>query len=271
MTIVSVPAPRICAPIAIEEIREIDDLGLARRVLDDRLALGERRGHQQVLRAGHRHRVEHESRADAGASRARGCSRSRSGCRRPWPAARRRECSPDARRSRSRPATTRRPCRSAPAAGRARGSTHASCAPARTARRSRGSSTASTSTRILSSIVTLTPMRPSSSIMVVTSCRCGTLPTETGPSASSVAGENRQRGVLGAGDAHLAFERHAALDLQLVHDPRVRRRPGAAAGFLRASAPACSARGSRGPCARRACRRRADGAGACACPRTAGR
>src|ERR1700752_2556111 len=30
-------------------------------------------------------------------------------------------------------------------------------------------------------------MRPSNSIMVVTSCRCGTLPTETVPSASSVA------------------------------------------------------------------------------------
>src|SRR5262245_1752780 len=36
-------------------------------------------------------------------------------------------------------------------------------------------------------MVTLTPIRPSSSIIVVTSCRCGTLPTETGPSASSVA------------------------------------------------------------------------------------
>src|ERR671910_345671 len=46
---------------------------------------------------------------------------------------------------------------------------------------------ASTSTRILSSIVTLTPMRPSSSIMVVTFCKCGTLPTETVPSASKVA------------------------------------------------------------------------------------
>src|SRR5678815_5349161 len=30
-------------------------------------------------------------------------------------------------------------------------------------------------------------MRPSSSIMVVTSCKCGTLPTDTVPSASSVA------------------------------------------------------------------------------------
>src|ERR1700722_2342436 len=38
--------------------------------------------------------------------------------------------------------------------------------------------------RIFSSMVTETPMRPSSSIMVVTSCRCGTFDTVTGPSAS---------------------------------------------------------------------------------------
>src|SRR5882672_1910028 len=36
-----------------------------------------------------------------------------------------------------------------------------------------------------SSIVTPTPMRPSSSMKVVTSCRCGTLAMVTGPSASS--------------------------------------------------------------------------------------
>src|ERR1700689_4908174 len=36
---------------------------------------------------------------------------------------------------------------------------------------------------IFSSMVTETPMRPSSSIMVVTSCRCGTFDTVTGPSA----------------------------------------------------------------------------------------
>ena len=34
----------------------------------------------------------------------------------------------------------------------------------------------STSTRMRSSTVTLAPMRPSSSIIVVTSLRCGTLP-----------------------------------------------------------------------------------------------
>src|SRR5580698_132730 len=43
---------------------------------------------------------------------------------------------------------------------------------------------ASTSMRIFSSMVTDTPMRPSSSIMVVTSCKCGTFDTVTGPSAN---------------------------------------------------------------------------------------
>src|ERR1700743_486635 len=43
---------------------------------------------------------------------------------------------------------------------------------------------ASTSMRIFSSMVTDTPMRPSNSIMVVTSCRCGPFDTVTGPSAS---------------------------------------------------------------------------------------
>ncbi len=43
---------------------------------------------------------------------------------------------------------------------------------------------ASTSMRSFSSMVTETPMRPSSSIIVVTSCRCGTLDTVTGPSAN---------------------------------------------------------------------------------------
>src|SRR5678815_5359913 len=39
--------------------------------------------------------------------------------------------------------------------------------------------------RIFSSTVTLAPILPSSSIVVVTSCRCGTLPTITGSSAKS--------------------------------------------------------------------------------------
>src|SRR4051812_9369181 len=44
---------------------------------------------------------------------------------------------------------------------------------------------ASISMRIFSSMVTETPMRPNNSIIVVTSCRCGTLRIVTGPSARS--------------------------------------------------------------------------------------
>ena len=43
----------------------------------------------------------------------------------------------------------------------------------------------STSMRMRSSIVTVAPMRPSSSTVVVTSFRCGTFATTTGSSASS--------------------------------------------------------------------------------------
>src|SRR3984957_14991885 len=43
---------------------------------------------------------------------------------------------------------------------------------------------ASTSMCIFSSMVTDTPILPNNSIMVVTSCRCGTFDTVTGPSAS---------------------------------------------------------------------------------------
>src|SRR5580692_2236719 len=46
---------------------------------------------------------------------------------------------------------------------------------------------ASTSMRIFSSMVTETPMRPSNSIIVVTSCKCGTFETVTGPSANKQA------------------------------------------------------------------------------------
>jgi hypothetical protein len=45
-----------------EEVREIDDFRLACRILDHRFALGERRGHHQVLGAGDRDRLEHETR-----------------------------------------------------------------------------------------------------------------------------------------------------------------------------------------------------------------
>ena len=98
--------------------------------------------------------------------------------------------------------------------------------------------------RIFSSMVTETPMRPSSSIIVVTSCRCGTFDTVTGPSASRQPGEDGQRRILGARDADLALERDAAVNLQLIHEPRS---PGSRTPP--ACKPAARARGSRCPSA----------------------
>ncbi len=45
---------------AVEEVGEIDHLGLARGVLEHRRALGQRRGHHQVLGAGHGDQVHHQ-------------------------------------------------------------------------------------------------------------------------------------------------------------------------------------------------------------------
>jgi hypothetical protein len=44
----------------VEEIGEIDDLGLARGILEHCLALGEHRGHHQILGARHGDGIEHE-------------------------------------------------------------------------------------------------------------------------------------------------------------------------------------------------------------------
>ena len=49
---------------AIEERREIGDLGLARCVVDDGGALGERRGHEHVLGGGDAREVEDDARAE---------------------------------------------------------------------------------------------------------------------------------------------------------------------------------------------------------------
>ncbi len=53
MTIVSVPCPEIFAPIAIEKVREIDDLRFHRNVLQRRRPLGKRGGEHRVLRRAH--------------------------------------------------------------------------------------------------------------------------------------------------------------------------------------------------------------------------
>ncbi len=45
----SVPMPSIFAPIATRQLAQIDDLGLARGVVDDAGAVGEHGGHDDVL------------------------------------------------------------------------------------------------------------------------------------------------------------------------------------------------------------------------------
>ena len=67
--------------------------------------------------------------------------------------------------------------------------------------------------RIFSSMVTETPMRPSNSIMVVTSCKCGTFDNGHRTVRQQAAGQDRQRRILGARNADLAFERDAAVNL----------------------------------------------------------
>ena len=230
ITMRSVPAPLDLRAHGDQEIRQVDHLRFARRVLEHGLALGQRRRHHQVLGAGDGHGVEHQVRAPQAPGaradvavldvdvRAHGLQagdvdvhRSRAD----GAAARQRDVGlAEAREQRA----------------RAPGSTPASSSPARRARRTRGCSAVSTSMRMRSSTVTDTPMRPSSSIMVVTSCRCGTLPTDDRAVGQQRAGQDRQRRVLGAGDADLAFEGHAAGDLQLVH---VRYLMPRAAQFLR--------------------------------------
>ena len=68
-----------------------------------------------------------------------------------------------------------------------------------------------------SSTVTLAPIRPSSSIIVVTSLQVRHVADRDRAVGQQRAGQDRQRGVLGARNPDLAVERHAAPDLQFVH------------------------------------------------------
>jgi hypothetical protein len=70
MTILSVPAPWIFAPHGDQEFREVHHLGFPRRVLDDGFAIGQRRRHHEVLRAGDRHGLQHQARTLEDARRA---------------------------------------------------------------------------------------------------------------------------------------------------------------------------------------------------------
>ena len=60
---VGVPAPSIWAPIWLSIVAQVDDLRLARRVVDRGDALGEDRGHQDVLGGTHRRELQLDLRA----------------------------------------------------------------------------------------------------------------------------------------------------------------------------------------------------------------
>ncbi len=66
MTILSVPAPLILAPMAIREICQIHHLRLARGILEHRLALGQGGGHHEILGAGDGDGFQHQPRALSG-------------------------------------------------------------------------------------------------------------------------------------------------------------------------------------------------------------
>ena len=166
--------------------REVDHLGLARRVLEHGAALGQRCRHHQVLGAGHGHDVESRSARREAASRAPRCSRARARSRRPSPAGPSRAGRPDEGRSRSRRAARRAPRRSARRAGRAPGSTRASSSPARRAQAASrcGRPRASRCRRAPSCA---TPICFSSVRIVRTSLSCGTLVRRSGSGVSSAA------------------------------------------------------------------------------------
>ena len=72
-----VPAPRTLGAHRAQEVGEVAHLGLARRVLDDGRALGQRRRHQQVVGRGVARVLEHDAGPDQAGRPARVPRRSR--------------------------------------------------------------------------------------------------------------------------------------------------------------------------------------------------
>ncbi len=124
----------------VEEGGQVGDLRLPGAVAEDGLALGQGRGHEQVLRAGDGLLLEGDLGAAGGGRPRPGCSRARGRSSRRASAGRRCGGRSAASRWRSRPAGRRRPCRSGPGAGRGRGSRRAWPGRARRRPRPSGSS-----------------------------------------------------------------------------------------------------------------------------------
>ncbi len=67
---VDVPAPSMLRAHLVEQVGQVGNLRLARAVLHDGFALGERGGHQQIFGAGHGDLVEDDVRAFEPSARA---------------------------------------------------------------------------------------------------------------------------------------------------------------------------------------------------------
>jgi hypothetical protein len=202
-----------------QEVGEIDDLRLARRVLDDRLAFGERRGHQQVLGAGDGDGLEHQARADQ-AVRARTDVAVL-------------DLDVRAHRLQSRDVDVHGPRADRAAAGQR----HVGAAEARQQRAQHDDRGAHRAHQLVGRdgladrrCVDLDPhavvdrhahahaaeqLDHGRDVVQVRHVADG-----HDALCEERSGENRQRGVLGARDAHVALERRASVDLQLVHGPR---------------------------------------------------
>ena len=195
-----------------QERRELADLGLARGVLDDRLALGAGRGHHEVLGARHRDRVEHEPRAfelrgaradvavvdrDRRAHRAQPHDVQIHGPRADRATARQRDVGmPEP--AEQRPEHENRRAHRLHELVRREEFLDAAMHRRSTLPSSRCSAA--------------TPMRFSSFSVVAMSFSFGTLRSVDGPVGEQRGGEDRQRGVLRAGDSNLAVERLSADD-----------------------------------------------------------
>ena len=143
-----VPAPWMRAPIVGQERGEVRDLGLACGVLDHRRALGEHRGHQDVVGRGVARVLEDDTVATSRPRPGRDhgaldVAVARSRTRRPWPQSAFRWKSIGRSPKSSPPGIETRRGRCGRAAGRARRSKRASSPRARRAPRARGSRGAS--------------------------------------------------------------------------------------------------------------------------------
>ena len=206
-----VPAPSICAPMAIRQLARSTTSGSCAAFSITVVPCGQRGGHQDVLGAGDGDHVHHDARA----LEPLGARLDVAVLDRNVGAQRLQAADMLVHRARTDRAAT--------------GQRHLGLAEARdqrTQHQDRGAHGAhqvvrarrrcwwcvgSTCIFMRSSSTSCTPIRPSSSMIVVTSCRCGTLPMLTGSSASRQAAQDRQHGVLRAGNADLAVERQPPL------------------------------------------------------------